>query len=200
MGRLEDAHRELLEAQAIATRTLGPEHELVALTLLNLGATARREGRPAEALAHLEASRAIYAKQNHPQGPRVELERGTALLDLGRAREAEQVLSALANGFAQRPQDRSEVRYRALAALGLARARQGLTSEGAALARGGLAELERNGLGESDDYAYSAGYLAEILERQGAADEAREWRERSHALLVKLLGADHPMLRAKEAR
>jgi eukaryotic-like serine/threonine-protein kinase len=200
LGRTDDARRELLQAQEIAVRTLGPDHELVALTLLNLGATGRREGRTAEALERLEAARAIYAKQNHPQLARVDLERGLALLQLGRDREAERVLTALLEGFAQRPQDRSEVRFRAMTALGLARARLGGGPAAAELAREGLAELDRNGLAESDDYAYGALSLAEILERQGAADEARQWRERAHAILVKLLGADHLVLRAEGAR
>jgi hypothetical protein len=43
-------------------------------------------------------------------------------------------------------------------------------------------------------------FLAEILERQGATDEARTWRARAHAILVKLLGADHLVLRAGGAR
>ena len=170
------------------------------LTLLNLGATSRREGRAEEALGRLVASRAIYAKQNHPQLARVDLERGLALLELGRDQEAERVLSALLDGFAQRPQDRSEVRFRAMTALGLARARQGGGKPAADLARQGLEELAKNGLGDGDVYAYGAEALAEILERQGAADEARTWRERSHALLVKVLGAGHPALRGAADR
>ena len=129
---------------------------------------------------------------------RVELERGVVRLTLSRDAEAERILTDVTAVFAQRPQDRSEVRFRAMAALGLARARLGRPAEGAALARDGLTELAKAGLAESDDYAYSAAYLAEILERQGAADEARAWRERSRALLLKLLGPDHPALKREE--
>jgi eukaryotic-like serine/threonine-protein kinase len=200
LGRVEDARREFAQAREIAVRTLGPEHELVGLTLLNMGITGGREGRASEALALLEAARAIYAKRNHPQMARVELERGVVRLALSRDAEAERILGELVAGFAQRPQDRSEVRFRAQAALGLARARLGRPAEGAALAREGLAELEKNGLAKNDDYGLCAGYLAEILERQGAPDEARAWRERSQALLGSLMGADHPALRVQASR
>ena len=64
------------------------------------------------------------------------------------------------------------MRFRAMTALGLARARR---SEGKPAAdpraRQGLEELAKNGLGDGDVYAYGAEALAEILERQGAADE-----------------------------
>ena len=195
LGRVEDARRELEQAHAIAVRTLGPQHELVGLALLNLAVTGGREGRYAEAFDQLEQARAIYGRINHPQLARVDLERGVVRLALARDAEAERILADLMARFAQRPQDHSEVRFRGMAALGLARARRGRPAEGAPLAREALASLEKNGLAESDDYAYSAGYLAQILERQGAADEARTWRERSRAILVKLLGQDHPALR-----
>ncbi len=195
LGRLDESRRELEQAREIAVRTLGPEHELVGLTLLNMGVTGAREGRTADALARLEEARTIYARLNHPQIARVDLERGVVRLTLGRDAEAERILADLTARFAQRPQDRSEVRYRGQAALGLARARLGRTAEGAALAQDALGELEKSGLGSSDDYAYSAAYLAEILERQGKGDEARAWRERSQATLVSLLGRDHPALR-----
>ncbi len=195
LGRTEDGRRELLEAQAIATRTLGPEHELVALTRLNLGVTGLREGRTAEAVEHFEAARAIYAKRSHPQLARTELERGVGLLAVGRDREAERTLDGVVASFAQRPADQSEVRLRAMAALGLARARLGRAGEGAALARQALAEMERAGLARSDDLGYAARQLAEILDRQGDAEGARAWRERSRAVLAQVLGEGHPALR-----
>jgi serine/threonine-protein kinase len=198
LGRVEEGRRELEQARDIAVRTLGPQHELVGLALLNLGITGAREGRTAEALEQIEQARAIYSRLNHPQMARVELERGVVFLTLSRDAEAERILADLTAGFAQRPQDRSEVRFRAMAALGLARARLGRPAEGAVLARDGLSELAKTGLAESDDYAYSAAHLAEILERQGSADEARAWRERSRAILEKLLGPDHPALKREE--
>ena len=200
LGRLEESRRELEQAREIAVRTLGPQHELVGLTLLNMAITEGREGRAAEALARLEEARAIYSRVNHPQMARVELERGVVRLALARDAEAERILTDLAAGFAKRPEDRSEVRFRAMAALGLARARLGRPVEGEALAREGLAELAKRGLSSSDDYAYSAGYLAEILERQGSAEEARVFRERSRAVLLELMGPDHPVLREDRSR
>ena len=200
LGRLEESRRELDQAREIAVRTLGPQHELVGLTLLNMGITGAREGRTSEALEQLERAHAIYARLNHPQMARVELERAVVRLALSRDAEAERILTELAASFEKRPQDRSEVRFRGQAALGLARARLGRPAEGVTLAREGLAELEKNGLAEGDDYAYAAGYLAEILERQGARDEAHTWRERSRAVLLKLVGPDHPVLRAQGPR
>jgi serine/threonine-protein kinase len=195
-GRLEESRRELEQAREIAVRTLGAQHELVGLTLLNMAVTGGREGRNQDALDRLEEARAIYSRLNHPQMTRVELERGVVRLRLARDAEAERILADLMASFAQRPNDRSEVRFRGMAALGLARARLGRAAEGATLAREGLAELAKNGLAESDDYAFAAGYLAEILERQRAPGEAREWRERSQAILARLLGPDHPALRS----
>jgi tetratricopeptide (TPR) repeat protein len=200
LGRVEEGRRELEQAREIAVRTLGPQHELVGLTLLNMGVTGGREGRTREALGQLEEARAIYARLNHPQMARVDLERAVVRLALSRDAEAERILDDLIAGFAKRPQDRSEVRFRALAALGLARARLGRPAEGATLAHQGLAELETSGMAESDDFGFSAGYLAEILELQGSADEARAWRERSHAVLRKLLGPEHPALRREGPR
>jgi serine/threonine protein kinase/tetratricopeptide (TPR) repeat protein len=92
MGQLERAERLARDALDLKERALGKEHADVAISLSILGAILDEAEHPAEALACLTRAVDVMIKNGDPDSDRLantQSSKGFALIDLGRAAEAE---------------------------------------------------------------------------------------------------------------
>ncbi len=196
-GRYTEAEVELQQVQELAERVLGPEHFMVANVLGHQAWLSARVGDYHRADELFERALAIEAAQQVAERRLTELRWALTMLESGRNEAAADRLRVVLDSASDTVDE--PVTASARVAYGLAVARLGRVAEAEVHARAGLSALERLNLSGHSRYGRATLQLSEILFLQGRNDEAQQLREEAIALLSRLLGPEHPEIRALAA-
>jgi serine/threonine-protein kinase len=189
-SRISDARRDADEAERIMRKTLG-EHHPIAVNLCLVRATiAAREGDYADAEA--QSRQALAQPGSEELHAQAQAQLGLYLLLQGHARAAQAELEPALAAMRSQHAARDPLLNRLESAEGLARFRLGERQAGEGAIRAALERLHGANLDATDEYAEIETDLATVLDADGRADEARDWRERARALFASIYGADHP--------
>jgi serine/threonine-protein kinase len=196
LGRYADAEKTYREAIADYRRLAGGDGQQVATLLNDLSVMLNDAGRPLEALAALEESRAILARVFGSSGS----EDPTSLVNLGSLEEsvgqydaAIRTLEAAVQGLEARMPATSPAVLRARGNLARALASAGRFAESRALFAEVLAAHRDAGEAARFDHAIETFRLGIAERLAGRADEAERLLAEAHGAIDGFVGPDHPI-------
>ncbi|GAA0703790.1 serine/threonine-protein kinase [Dokdonella soli] len=198
MGHCAAAITTLGNAVGVARRALPPGAGMLGITLSNLGHAESCTGDDEAAIVTLREARSLLAAANDPSVGTTELKLGMAELRAHHA-EALQTLDAsrvhLA-GVTSRLASATETALWAQAAYGAALASSGRLAEGERFAREARTMLLARKSASHVTQAEIDKLLADVLDHENAAGEARALREEALAAYRRVYDAEHPSIRA----
>ncbi|NPC82345.1 serine/threonine protein kinase, partial [Pyxidicoccus fallax] len=197
VGRYDEARRRHEQALALRLKALGPEHPMVADSLLQLGIVSWWQARNEDALD--KVGRAVALRQKvlgpeHPDTVAALTYVAAVQKELGRLREALETLERVATLQRKLFGPEHPLVATALSNLGIALLDLGRLQEGLDISAQALALKERLLGAEHPDLAGPLANMGTALTELGRHEEALAFHSRTLALREKELGPDHALV------
>ncbi|HRQ63340.1 MAG TPA: tetratricopeptide repeat protein, partial [Xanthomonadaceae bacterium] len=191
-GQPEAAMDAFAEGEAIAVRTLGAGHAMVAQALLGSSYAARDLGRPELAEQRLRRALEIAVATGDEAKARVRAAMGELCLEQGRPEEAIELLQQGLADLDRRGEGRDPQTLTLHTVLALALARAGRPAEALAESEPAISVLETLDVARGRWLGEAALSHAEVLLHAGRLDDAARWRKVGESELESVWPGLHP--------